>query len=110
MAPYLVMPDQALVIDGRWPRARFANVVLWNRFMQTYDYAHRRISMNRRQTVLERDGSYRIIIAHSDPGHPNWIDAEGRVSGLVFWRFQLPEEKIVKPEARLVPLAELTRG
>jgi hypothetical protein len=107
MAPYVVMPDQALVIEGRWPKARFANVVLWNRFMQTYDYAHRRVSLNRKQTKLERDGSFRIVIAHSDPGVPNWIDAEGRVSGLVFWRFQLPQGDIVTPVGKVVPLASL---
>jgi len=107
MAPYLVMPDQALVIEGRWPAARFANVVLWNRFMQTYDYAHRRVSLNRVQTVTEPDGSFRIVIAHRDPGVPNWIDAEGRVSGLVFWRFQLPEEAIVTPRASVVSIAEV---
>ena len=38
---------------------------------------------------------------------PNWIDAEGRVSGLIFWRFQLPEENIVTPVGKLVPLASL---
>jgi hypothetical protein len=107
MAPYLVLPGQALVIEGRWPRARFGNVVLWNRFMQTYDYAHRQVSLNRRQTVLERDGSFRMVIAHEDPGHPNWIDAEGRPSGLVFWRFQLPEEEIQTPVAKLVPVSEV---
>jgi hypothetical protein len=107
MAPYLVMNDQALVIEGRWPKARFANVVLWNRFMQTYDYAHRHVSLNRKQTKLERDGSFRIVIAHSDPGVPNWIDAEGRIMGLVFWRFQLPEGDIVTPVGRIVPLASL---
>jgi len=107
MAPYLVMPGQALVITGRWPRARFANVVLWNRFMQTYDYAHRQISLNRKQTSLERDGSFQMVIAHEDPGHPNWIDAEGRPSGLVFWRFQLPGEEIQTPVARLVPVSEV---
>ena len=108
MAPYLVMPGQALVIEGRWPKkARFSNVVLWNRFMQTYDYAHRQVSLNRKQTKLERDGSFRIVIAHSDPGVPNWIDAEGRSSGLVFWRFQLPEEEIVTPVGKIVPLASL---
>jgi len=108
MAPYLVLPDQALVIEGRWPKkARFANVVLWNRFMQTYDYAHRRVSLNRVQTRLERDGTFRIVVAHGDPGVPNWIDAEGRVSGLIFWRFQLPDETIVAPVGKIVPLASL---
>jgi len=107
MAPYVVTPDQALVIEGRWPKARFANLVLWNRFMQTYDYAHRRVSLNRKQTKLERDGSFRIVIAHSDPGVPNWIDAEGRIAGLIFWRFQLPEGDIVTPVGKLVPIASL---
>ncbi len=107
MAPYVVMPDQALVIEGRWPKARFANVVLWNRFMQSYDYAHRRVSLNRVQTVTEPDGSFRIVIAHRDPGVPNWIDAEGRVSGLVFWRFQLPEEDVVTPRASVVPFSDV---
>jgi hypothetical protein len=111
MAPYLVMPGEALVIEGRWPKkARFANVVLWNRFMQTYDYAHRQVSLNRVQTKLERDGSFRIVIAHEDPGVPNWIDTEGRPSGLVFWRFQLPEEAIVTPVGKIVPHASLRAG
>jgi len=104
MAPYALGPDQALVIDGRWPRARFGSVVLWNRFMQTYDYANRQVSLNRAQTVPKEDGSFRMVIAHRDPRVPNWIDAEGRPSGLVFWRFQLPEEDIVTPQAQVVPV------
>jgi hypothetical protein len=111
MAPYLVMPGEALVIEGRWPKkARFANVVLWNRFMQSYDYAHRRVSLNRNQTKAERDGSFRIVVAHEDPGVPNWLDTEGRPSGLVFWLFQMPEEEIKTPVGRIVPLASLRVG
>ena len=29
-APYALAPDEALVIKGRFPDCRFANVVLWN--------------------------------------------------------------------------------
>jgi hypothetical protein len=47
MAPYLLAPDEALVMTGRWPKCRFANVSLWNRYLQTYDYAHRTASLNR---------------------------------------------------------------
>ena len=39
--------DGALVITGRFPECRFTNVVLWNAFMQSYDYANRQISLNR---------------------------------------------------------------
>jgi hypothetical protein len=106
-APYALRSDQALVIEGRFPDCRFANVVLWNRFLQSYDYSSRRISLNRSQTQLESDGSFRMVLAARDPGVPNWIDTEGRPSGMVYWRFLLPEGEIVTPRAKLVSLSEL---
>ncbi len=107
MAPYVLGPDEALVISGRWPRCRCANVTLWNRHLQTYDYAHRQVSLNRAQTHLEPDGSFRVVIAHHDPGVPNWIDTEGRPFGMVFWRFFLPEGPIETPQARVVDVADV---
>ena len=107
MAPYVLAPDQALVMRGRWPACRSANVDLWNRFQQTFDYANRQVTLNRRQTRLEPDGSFRIVIAHEDPGVPNWLDTEGRPFGMVFWRFFLPEGPIETPRAEVVPLAQL---
>jgi hypothetical protein len=107
MAPYLLGPDEALVVTGRWPKCRFANVSLWNRYLQTYDYAHRTASLNRASTTLEADGSYKIVIAHGDPGVPNWIDTEGRGFGMVFWRFFLPEGDVETPMAQVVKQADV---
>jgi hypothetical protein len=107
MAPYALGPDEALVITGRWPRCRFANVALWNRYLQTYDYVHRPVSRNRANTELEPDGSFRMVIAHEDPGVPNWIDTEGRAFGMVFWRFFLPEGDVDTPVAEVVKVAAL---
>jgi len=107
MAPYLLGPDEALVITGRWPECRCANVCLWNRHMQTFDYVNRPVALNRAQTTLESDGSFRMVIAHGDPGVPNWIDTEGRAFGLVFWRFMLPEGSIETPQAKVVKLDEV---
>jgi hypothetical protein len=104
MAPYVLGPDEALVITGRWPTCRCANVSLWNRHLQTYDYAHRRVSFNRAQTKPEADGSFRIVIAHRDPGASNWLDTEGRPFGLVFWRYFLPEGDIETPHAEVIRL------
>lgn len=109
MAPYVLGPDEALVMEGRWPECRCANVSLWNRHMQTFDYANRPVSRNRAQTRLEDDGRFRMVLAARDPGLPNWIDTEGRPFGLVFWRFMLPEGPIETPSARVVALAELER-
>jgi hypothetical protein len=65
------------------------------------------VSLNRKQTRLEPDGSFRIVIAHEDPGVPNWIDTEGNPLGLVFWRFFLVEGAVETPQAKVVKLAEL---
>jgi hypothetical protein len=82
-------------------------VVLWNRWMQTYEYRSRRVSLNRRQMQLGEDGSYRIVVAHRDPGVPNWLDTEGRPSGTIFWRFQLPRQAPERPRTRVVPAASV---
>jgi hypothetical protein len=110
MAPFVLAPDEALVIRGRYPKCRFANVVLWNRFTQTFDYTYRRVSLNRRQTKLEADGSFKIVLAAKDPGVPNWLDTEGRPSGSLFWRFQLPEEPIAPLTTKVVKLAEAAKA
>lgn len=107
MAPYVLGPDEALVMTGRWPTCRCANVAVWNRHLQTYDYAHRQVSLNRAQTRTESDGTFEMVIAHRDPGVPNWIDTEGRPFGMVFWRFFLPDGPIETPQARVVPFSEI---
>jgi hypothetical protein len=107
MAPYVIGPDDALVLRGRWPTCRCANVSLWTRHMQTYDFANRRVSLNRVQTEADADGRFEIVLAHRDPGVANWLDSEGRPFGLVFWRFMLPEGEIETPTAEVVPFDSL---
>jgi hypothetical protein len=107
MAPYVLGPDDALIFRGRWPKCRCANVSLWNRHMQTYDFTTRPVSLNRKQTRLDEDGNFQMVLAHRDPGVGNWLDTEGRPFGLVFWRFMLPEGEIQKPEAEVVAIKDI---
>ena len=98
LAPYLLQPDEALVMEGRLPACRFANVMLWNMHMQTLEYRFHRTSLNRAQMALTGEGgappdAFRILIAHRDPGVPNWLDTEGHMLGMIFWRFVLPESQ-----------------
>jgi len=100
MAPFMIPPGQALVVTGRWPEdCRSANVCIWNRHMQTLDYLHRPVTLNRRQTRTDDEGRFRIVVAHEDPGVPNWLDTEGRPFGLLFLRDMLPEGEIEQPQA-----------
>src|SRR5262245_5573283 len=107
MGPYLLRPDEALVMEGRLPRCTFANVVLWNRWMMSYEYRSRQVSLNRRQMTLGPDASYRIVLAARDPGVPNWLETEGRSFGTIFWRFLEPEDAPERPRTKVVPIASL---
>jgi hypothetical protein len=107
MAPYLLGPDEALVITAAWPACRCASVSLWNRQLQTFDYLRGPVSLNRAQTTDDDDGTFRAVIAHRDPGVPNWLSTEGRPFGLVFWRFMLPEGPIATPTADVVAFDSL---
>lgn len=110
MAPFLLKPGEALVIRGRFPKCRFANVVLWNRYLQTLDYANRRSSLNRKQVKLESDGSFKVVVAGTDPGVPNWLDSEGRPFGMMFWRFLMPEENIAPLVTQVVSIADVGKA
>lgn len=107
MAPFMLDEGMALVLSGRWPRCRCANVSLWNRQLQSFDYLRHSVSLNRAQTTLDDDGGFRIVLADRDLGVGNFLDTEGRSFGLVFWRFMLPEGPIETPTAEVVPLSDL---
>lgn len=107
MSPYLLGPDDALLMEGRLPACRFANVMLWNMHMQTLEYRHHQTSLNRAQMRTDADGGFRIVIAHRDPGVPNWLDTEGHGLGTIFWRFVLPDAPPEAIACKVMKLAEL---
>jgi hypothetical protein len=100
-------PDEALVIETTPPPCESWNFQLDNHWMESLDYRFHRIHVNKHTARYGDDGSVRIVVAHRDPGVPNWIDTEGRPFGLVFWRFMLHEGGIETPQAEVVPLASL---
>ena len=107
MGPYVLGPDEALVVEGTIPACAFANVALWNRFMQTFEYRSHQTWLNRSQLDLGPDGAYRVVVAHRDPGVPNWLDTEGHEIGIVFWRFFLAEERPGPITCTVVPVDEV---
>ena len=107
---FRIEPDEALVMEGTVPPCAFANVMLWNLHMQTLDYRHRTTALNAAQIAYEPDGSYRIVVAHEDPGVANWLDTESHRAGTIFWRFLLAEEQPEQPHTRIVKLADVRAG
>jgi len=97
--------DEALVIEGRSPRCIYWGAQLWNRFMQSLDYRYHRVSLNHSQVTLEPDGSFRLVVAHRDPGMPNWISTAGHHDGVVFCRWLQAETLPEQPASRVIRLA-----
>ena len=103
----VLAPDEALVVEGRWPECVYANVMFWNRFLQAPDYRYRPCSLNRKQMKTDSEGNFRFVVAHENPGVANWIDTEGHGFGTLYWRFLLPEGDIEQPRCEVVSLASV---
>ena len=92
--------------DGEWSATeKILDSVVVQAGLQTLNYEERSISRNRAQTALKEDGSFEMVVAHKDPGRPNWLDTEGRPYGILFWRFQLAEEAIEPLRTEVIELS-----
>lgn len=108
MGAYQLQPGQALVVDGTSPECVFWNMCLWNPFLHTYDYTRERVTINGAQVGYAPDGSWQIVISDTDPGHPNWVSTGGRSSGLIWFRWFLPETTPDPLSCRVVDIGELS--
>ncbi len=99
--------DEALVMDVTVPPCAYASAVLWNRFGQSIDTRRHRTTINHTEMVTGPEGSARLVVAHRDPGVPNWLDTGGRRQGTVFWRFLLATEQPEPIRSRVLPLIDV---
>ncbi len=98
--------DEALVIEGQAPESPYWIIQLADRWLETADFRRRQVHLNDSQIELAADGSYRIVIAATDPGVANWLDSGGRKEGLMAFRWALALD-VEQPTTRVVKLAEL---
>jgi hypothetical protein len=99
MGSFELADDEQLVITGSSPKCAYWGAMLWNPFMQTFDYRYQRIGINGRQATYEPDGSWKLVIAARDPGYPNWLSTAGHRKGVIFFRWFLAEETPRTPVA-----------
>lgn len=99
-------PDEAVIVEFTPPRCHHWSVSLANWYWESLDFATRQTSLNGHQALLDGDGVFRGVIAHEDPGVPNWLDTAGHTQGTIAPRFLLAEEAPV-PQLRVVKLVDL---
>lgn len=94
--------DEALVIEVTPPDCDYWMVALHNHWMETLDYVHHRSTLNCRSAQIDDDGSVRFVVAHRDPGVPNWLDTAGHARGTVGVRWVGADVADVLPSTRVV--------
>ncbi|HTX87385.1 MAG TPA: DUF1214 domain-containing protein [Bacteroidales bacterium] len=101
-------PDEALEIRVKPPDCDSWNFQLNNYWMESLDYRYFHVSINKSSAVYEPDGSVRVIVAHSDPGHPNWIDTCGHSEGTMCWRWYriAPGAEAAEPDCRVLRMED----
>jgi hypothetical protein len=100
-------PDEALLVEHDVPDAHYWN---WSvhqlHWFDSGAWDERPTSRNGHQAHVDGDGRVRIVVAHADPGTPNWLDTQGKPIGMCVYRYVGARTKPV-PEARVVPQAKL---
>ena len=88
---YQLEENEALVLHGRSPECVYWGCNLWTPAMRTFDYKSYRTAVNKKNISYEADGSWKLVIAHKDPGLPNWIQTAGNPRGVIYFRWFLSE-------------------
>ena len=102
---YQIEDDEALIVEVSPPDSRYWNLTLENRWHEIGDYLHRPTSRTLSDVEYNEDGSVEFLIAHEDPGHPNWLDTSGHDFGFMTFRWVDGENaEIDMPTTRLVKL------
>ena len=116
MGGFRCEPDEALVVEFAPPACRHWSVSLASWCWESIDFATRQTSLNGHQARLDADGVFRAVVAHQDPGVPNWLDTAGHRQGTLAARFLLaaaaPEVRfrvVALPDVRSVLPADTPR-
>lgn len=108
IAYWALPPDEALIVRVRPPACPYWAVEFGNFWWTSMDYRYRLSNTNCHYAELEDDGELIVVIAHEDPGLPNWLDTSGFAEGYVTYRWMLAES-CPEPKATQVKAAELFR-
>ncbi|MBV6416412.1 MAG: hypothetical protein CMLOHMNK_00973 [Steroidobacteraceae bacterium] len=109
MIAYWMLPrDEALIVRVRPPECPYWAVEFGNFWWTSMDYRYRLSNTNCHYAQLEDDGELIVVIAHDDPGLPNWLDPSGYAEGYVTYRW-MHAQTCPEPQATQVKAADLFR-
>jgi len=102
---YELAPEEALLVEARVPVPPvYMGFHLANLWGESHDFANHQSSLNGFQAERDPDGAVRYVVAHRDPGVPNWIDTTGLPMGFLSLRWSYSERPERMPETRVAKL------
>ena len=105
---YQLADDEALLMRVQPPDTRYWNIALESRWHEIADYLHRPTSLTLDEVQYSEDGSVEFVVAHQDPGHPNWLDTSGHNFGFITLRWlDAKGAKVPTPELQVIQWNEL---
>ena len=102
------------MIENRMLREpQYMGFQLANLWAESLEYAHRTGSLNGAQCEADPDGVIRLVVAHRDPGVPNWLDTSGHAEGFMAPRWAYsetpPRDEWPSLSAHKVPFGEIRK-
>jgi hypothetical protein len=107
---YDLAEDEALLIDAEvFETPAYMGFHLSNVWGESHDFANHVSSLNGTQAARDDDGHYRYVVAHRDPGVPNWLDTTGLREGFMAmrWTYPRPTDRLPTVTVRKVSFGEL---
>lgn len=109
---YELEEDEALIVESRVKvPPQYIGFHLSNLWGESHDFANHQSSLNGSQMEIDEDGVLRWVVAHRDPGVPNWLDTTGHREGFLVprWAYSKtpPKEDWPTVVAKKVPFSEI---
>ncbi len=107
-ARWALEPGEALVVRVMPPMpCAYWDVQVGNGWYESFDYRHRFSGLTCDGVTLEADGSVVLVVADTDPGVTNWLEACGHREGHIAIRWQLSDGNLPIPDTTVVKVDDV---
>ena len=96
--------NECLKIEFSSPEACYWGIQTWNYLMQSMDFKHYNVGVNKGSALANEDGTYTIYVSHKKMDVANWISTAGYEEAIVFCRWLLAEEMPEQPRCEVLSI------
>lgn len=101
---FKLQENECLKIEFSSPEACYWGIQTWNYLMQSMDFKHYNVGVNKGSALANEDGTYTIYVSHKKMDVANWISTAGYEEAIVFCRWLLAEEMPEQPRCEVLSI------